>query len=1179
MATISLKDYHDQLQKWLKQNNTDRVIANSRHILQYYPKNVDTYRYLGQALTMTSQWQAAVKILRRVLGVHPDDYDAHAGLYEAYEELGQHDAALWHLERAFELNPNNADLISTLRQMYREHRGLNLRKIPLTYGAAARQFRASRLFPQAVDTLQDALVRNPDRADLRLLLAQVYWEAQRPVDAGEVALQVLEQLPDCFDANLIMTLLWLDEDRPADATPHLVSMEQVNPYRALEIVSGEVPADDEFMLEELDYQREAAQSVVVDDTAFLGSDFDFGTEEQDSPAETPEDTADASDFFASEIPDDWLDDDLPEPDTDGNTGDQQTGVLSRLTGPLPDLDEADANEDEFDFSEDEEDPFAFMGESGTGVTGMLEGNDEIDEDDPLDWMAQPGADNTDMPDEDTPTEAADNEDPLAWMQQSGTGVTGMLEDDEAEGEQAGTPLEEGGDPLQWMNTGDLPDKGQSGDVDPLAWMNDEDVELADGDSGELFDPAAAMAADNEGYQQGDDVDPLAWLETDHFNEEDAQAVPDIENEDIKDEAPVEDGDDADPLAWMNDEEFANTIEFGEAQTGPLSVEDSEPDTIPDWLAGDDAVLDEMLDVETLTTGDEDADLFAEFDDEDDAWLDDVDGTGDLDAVEDTPDEPADWLDETDIDAGEDAPTDDDDLAWLDDGETDADEADAPETSDFAWAEDDEADADSGLNWDDIDEGEFSGDAMTDTSDLSWMEDSNVDTSDLAGTMLFDQDDEDDAHPSDTVFDEDDLADDFDPPTGSLDFDEEDMDEAASDTDAFDTVADDIDDSTNWLQNLESKFEGGGENAEADTDSDLILDVGASDEAFDFGDEDPDTLDFDSPATDEFDFDDPSSDSPATDEFDFGDSSSEAADTDEFAEAEANADIDVDTDWLSNLGAQFDEDSDSAANVNPDTGLLFDVGEFDKDGGEDEDESPAWLADIDEEDDPLGPPTGDTSELLATGSTEEEGEFDISDDADAIADGEMPGWLADIRPDEGTAPLNNQPSGDTDQFAEDFDQAMAKFDDEEPEDEALLDWMTTPDDFDDSTTAQEGEAAMSDHYPEDNHEDDEQPDWLDDLNNDEEADPVAEDEQPDWLADLEPGDDKEEPADADFGATMMLDDEDDDLDDDDFAFGATFDDEDDAEPVDEDEQPDWLADLDEPDDMTRKNQPARTSARP
>jgi tetratricopeptide (TPR) repeat protein len=263
MPEMSLREYLGDLDRLIQMHAADEVILHSRHILSFYPKIVSAYRFLGRALIMNGRWDEAEAAFRRVLGVLPDDFHAHVGLSEIYDYKRRGDEAIWHLERALETQPTQRDLIDTMRALYKRYRNIDNAKIPLTAGAVARQALNNRSYEQAIETLRTATQKYKDRGDLRVLLADALWKGGDPVEAAEVALDVLTMLPDCLVANRILTELWLQEDRPSDAQRYLNRVEAVEPYLAVELATGAAVADDAFRIQPLDVKRTAQSETTL----------------------------------------------------------------------------------------------------------------------------------------------------------------------------------------------------------------------------------------------------------------------------------------------------------------------------------------------------------------------------------------------------------------------------------------------------------------------------------------------------------------------------------------------------------------------------------------------------------------------------------------------------------------------------------------------------------------------------------------------------------------------------------------------------------------------------------------------------------------------------------------------------------------------------------------------------
>ncbi|MBN2471572.1 MAG: hypothetical protein JXN59_12690, partial [Anaerolineae bacterium] len=309
MAKTSLRQYLKQLEYLLNDGAFEPVIGHTLHILGTYPRNIAAYRMLGQALLGKSQYKEAGDVFMRVLGSVPDDLFAHAGLTEVYKDQRQFDRATWHMERAFEQSPNNVAVQDELRELYQRQQEGEYNKLQLTRAALARMYMHSNLYSKAVTELQHTLEEHPDRLDLRLLLAHALWESSHPVEAAEIATEIIETLPYCLGANRILAELWIQNNRPSDAQPFLRRVEELDPYQALEIIDRPVTDEtDPYVLERLDWEKTARQMLAAsapDWMAELGDMLDspeglqFGSEDG-SPDWMLDTAAEAGDSAPSE---------------------------------------------------------------------------------------------------------------------------------------------------------------------------------------------------------------------------------------------------------------------------------------------------------------------------------------------------------------------------------------------------------------------------------------------------------------------------------------------------------------------------------------------------------------------------------------------------------------------------------------------------------------------------------------------------------------------------------------------------------------------------------------------------------------------------------------------------------------------------------------------------------------
>ncbi|MCW4026315.1 MAG: tetratricopeptide repeat protein, partial [Candidatus Bathyarchaeota archaeon] len=232
MAEISLRAYVKEVDNLVEQEHLDEAIAHCRHILEVYPKHVDTYRVLGKAYLEAKRFGDAADIFQRVLSAVPDDFVAHIGMAIVREDEGNLDAAIWHIERAFETNPANPAIQQELRRLIGRRDGLEPHKVRMTRGALARMYAHGELYPQAIAELISALKDDSDRPDLEALLATMYWRSGQDVEAGDVCNRILDKLPHCREANRILAAILQASNKQEDAKLYHRRLAALDPYAA-----------------------------------------------------------------------------------------------------------------------------------------------------------------------------------------------------------------------------------------------------------------------------------------------------------------------------------------------------------------------------------------------------------------------------------------------------------------------------------------------------------------------------------------------------------------------------------------------------------------------------------------------------------------------------------------------------------------------------------------------------------------------------------------------------------------------------------------------------------------------------------------------------------------------------------------------------------------------------------
>jgi len=213
MTEISLHKYCEQIENTIEQGLYAETIAHGKHILKQYPKHVTTYQLLGKAMLEAGQNEHAADMFRRVLSADPEDMVAWVGMSEVYHQRDELDAATWFLERAFELVTDNEIVEEELRHLYGRPDGIEPQRVQLTRGALARLYLKGDLLSRAINEFRALLAEHPERVDLSVALAEALWRNEQRLEASEVCQRVLDVLPYCLKANLLLGEIWTSSGR------------------------------------------------------------------------------------------------------------------------------------------------------------------------------------------------------------------------------------------------------------------------------------------------------------------------------------------------------------------------------------------------------------------------------------------------------------------------------------------------------------------------------------------------------------------------------------------------------------------------------------------------------------------------------------------------------------------------------------------------------------------------------------------------------------------------------------------------------------------------------------------------------------------------------------------------------------------------------------------------------
>lgn len=209
MPDVRLQDYTSKIRDLIEEGRQDEAIAHGQQILHHYPMHVETYSQLGEAFLGKGLLQEATELFQRALSADPENLMSRVGLGMIYDEQDMLPETIWQMERAFALTPGNSEVRRELGRMYADRDGTPEARLKLTRDALGRLYARNGLYERAITEFRAVLRQNPDLPDIRVALVESLWREGRRLEAVETCLSLLEALPNCLKANLILGEIWM----------------------------------------------------------------------------------------------------------------------------------------------------------------------------------------------------------------------------------------------------------------------------------------------------------------------------------------------------------------------------------------------------------------------------------------------------------------------------------------------------------------------------------------------------------------------------------------------------------------------------------------------------------------------------------------------------------------------------------------------------------------------------------------------------------------------------------------------------------------------------------------------------------------------------------------------------------------------------------------------------------
>ncbi len=201
MANTTLREYLQKTEDAISSGQIDDAMVNCQRILSSFPDALEAQRLLGEVYLAQGQLEEAQQIFDWILVNDPENVITYCDRALTSERLSDIDTALDCYQQAYELSRGN-------RQIRQEFNKLSAKvgqqEFMFSRAGLARLYMRGDLLTQAVQEWEAVLSASPERLDARTGLLETYWREGAYDKVKQLATQILEEIPACIKALLLL---------------------------------------------------------------------------------------------------------------------------------------------------------------------------------------------------------------------------------------------------------------------------------------------------------------------------------------------------------------------------------------------------------------------------------------------------------------------------------------------------------------------------------------------------------------------------------------------------------------------------------------------------------------------------------------------------------------------------------------------------------------------------------------------------------------------------------------------------------------------------------------------------------------------------------------------------------------------------------------------------------------
>ena len=230
MQKIPLRIFYRKIEELIVNQRSEAAISRAEYLLEKFPKNIAVYKLLGKAFLENQEFDFANTIFEKILRVEPDDFVSHIGISIIAESFGNLEKSLNSMRRAYELEPSNESLQTEVKRLQETKDGVAPDQLRLTRGALIKMYSRSQLTEQAIAEARLGIQESPNRIDYRIHLASMLFTSGRKIKAVETCIDIINMLPYCKPALIILYKSIAPLDKTSDSTVYKIRLAEIDPY-------------------------------------------------------------------------------------------------------------------------------------------------------------------------------------------------------------------------------------------------------------------------------------------------------------------------------------------------------------------------------------------------------------------------------------------------------------------------------------------------------------------------------------------------------------------------------------------------------------------------------------------------------------------------------------------------------------------------------------------------------------------------------------------------------------------------------------------------------------------------------------------------------------------------------------------------------------------------------------